>query len=150
MTTYYDILDTLKEILIADEFCNTVTQGAIDDIDLAKKTIFPLSHIQINQTTYEGSILRYNVTVFVMDIVDKTPSEVTDVFKGNDNETDVLNTQLAVGVRMLEQLRRGTYFDYTPLDGNPILEPFTERFENYMAGWAITFDMVFQNDMTIC
>jgi len=29
-------------------------------------------------------------------------------------------------------------------------EPFVDRFENKLAGWAATFDVVVQNDMTIC
>jgi hypothetical protein len=30
------------------------------------------------------------------------------------------------------------------------LEPFAERFENNLAGWAMTFDLVVPNEMTIC
>ena len=33
---------------------------------------------------------------------------------------------------------------------NPVCEPFTERFENYLAGWAITFDLAMPNTMTYC
>ena len=29
-------------------------------------------------------------------------------------------------------------------------EPFVDRFENKLAGWTGTFDVVIQNDMTIC
>jgi len=29
-------------------------------------------------------------------------------------------------------------------------EPFVDRFENKLAGWTATFDVVVQNDMTIC
>jgi hypothetical protein len=36
------------------------------------------------------------------------------------------------------------------VEGTANLEPFTERFENYMAGWTMTLDIVTPNEMTIC
>jgi hypothetical protein len=131
--------------------CNTVTIGDIFEVDLKKQTIFPLSHIIVNNATLENNIWRFNMTVLAMDIVDKSNDAITDAFLGNDNEHDVLNTQLAVLNRLLEVLRRGSlYSEYYQLDGNPSLEPFTERFENFLAGWAATFDVLIPNDMTAC
>jgi hypothetical protein len=86
-----------------------------------------------------------------MDIVDKSKEIETDVFIGNDNEHDVLNTQLAVLNRLLEVLRRGSLSrEFYQLDGNVSCEPFTERFENYLAGWTATFDVLIPNTMTAC
>ena len=102
MTAYYDILTTIKAQLDADVFVNTVTQGDIFDVDLSKQTIFPLSHIMVNSVNRESNTLRFSVTVMCMDIVDKSKTETTDIFRGNDDEQDVLNTQLAVALRMLE------------------------------------------------
>ena len=147
---FYNITTTIKDQLELDAFVNTVTEGDIFEIDLGKQTIFPLSHIIVNQVTKEGHALRFNVTVMCMDIVDKTSDETTNIFTGNDNEQDVLNTQLAVGLRMLEVFERGENKKRFTLDGNPTFEPFTERFENYLAGWAITFDVLVPNRMTIC
>lgn len=150
MTGYYNILTTIKEQLEQDDFVNTVTEGDIFEIDLSKQTIFPLSHIMVNNVTRESSVLRFNVTVMCMDIVDKSKEETTDIFRGNDNEQDVLNTQLAVVLRMLEIFDRGENVRTFRIDGDPTIEPFTERFENYLAGWAVTFDVLIPNDMTIC
>ena len=47
----------------------------------------------------------------------------------------------------------GTAIDITNnfvVDGNPSCEPFTERFENLLAGWTMTFDVLVPNEMTIC
>jgi len=146
---YYNLLEQIKDRLAQDTNVNTVTQGDIFDIDLAKQTIFPLSHIIVNQADYEGNTWRCNVSVMAMDIVDKSSDLTTDVFRGNDNEQDVLNTQLAVINRMLEVFRRGTDYDFV-LDGSVTVEPFTERFENYLAGWVATFDIIVPNTMTKC
>jgi len=150
MTGYYNILTTIKEQLELDTFVNTVTEGDIFEVDLSKQTIFPLSHIMVNNVTRESSVLRFNVTVMCMDIVDKSKEETTNIFRGNDNEQDVLNTQLAVVLRMLEIFDRGENVITFRIDGDPTIEPFTERFENYLAGWAVTFDILIPNDMTIC
>jgi len=150
MTAYYDILNTIKAQLEADVFVNTVTQCDIFDVYLSKQTIFPLSHIMVNSVNSESNILSFSVTVMCIDIVDKSKEETTDIFRGNDNEQDVLNTQLAVSLRMLEIFDRGDNVRTFRIDGDPTIEPFTERFENYLAGWAVTFDILVPNDMTIC
>jgi hypothetical protein len=150
MQAYYNVLKTIKDQLELDEFCNTVTQGDIDDIDLAKQTIFPLSHIIINSVTKRGNTLAFSMSLICMDIVDKSSDEVTDIFIGNDNEQDVLNTQLAVALRALEVFERGSGQDTFQMRGEPTLEPFTERFENYLAGWAVSFEVLVPNTMTIC
>ena len=151
MQSYYNILNTIKTTLEADEFVNTVTQGDIFDVDLAKQTIFPLSHIMVNSATRNGNVYTFSLSVLLMDIVDKNPEEATDSFRGNDNEQDVLNTQLAVGSRLVEMLERGDLRESNyALNGAPTFEPFTERFENYLAGWSLNFQIDIPNDMTIC
>jgi hypothetical protein len=150
MQAYYNILTNLKAKLEADEFVNTVTQGDIFDIDLTKQTIFPLAHIIVNDVTKLKNILQFNVTVMCMDIVDLSKDETTDIFRGNDNEQDVLNTQLAVGLRLVELLERGSSNTQFMMRGEPTFEGFTERFENNIAGWAVTFDIHVPNTMTSC
>ena len=107
MQTYYNILDKIRTELQSDLFVNTVTNGDIFDVDLAKQTIYPLSHIMVNSATRNGSTYTFSMSVLLMDIVDISNEEVVDKFRGNDNEQDVLNTQLAVGARLVEMLDRG-------------------------------------------
>jgi len=151
MNGFYTIIDKLKAHLDADIFVNTVTEGDIFKVDLAKQTIFPLAHIMVNTATFEGSVIRFNVSLIAMDIVDISKDEVANIYLGNDNEQDVLNTQLVVLNRAYELMRRGDmYSDLYQVDGNPTCEPFTERFENLLAGWTMTFDVLIPNEMSIC
>lgn len=130
---------------------NTVTFGSLDDVDLNKQTIFPLSHIIVNNTTVGTKTLTFNISILSMDVVDISKDEVTDIFVGNDNEQDVLNTQLALQTRVINTLQRGDlYTDLYQVEGDVSCEPFVDRFENKLAGWAATFDVIVQNDMTIC
>jgi hypothetical protein len=148
---FYQITKTIKDQLLDDVNVNTVTTGDITDIDLAKQTMYPLSHIIVNNVTLEENIYRFNISVLAMDIVDQSKEATTDIFKGNNNEQDVLNTQLVVLNKLIQVLRMGTlYQNKYQLDGDPTCEPFYDRFENQVAGWACTFDVLIQNDINIC
>jgi len=148
---YFNIIDKIKQHFENDPLINTVTQGDIFDVDLNKQTIFPLCHIIVNQATFENNVIRYNISILAMDITDISKSESEDKFDGNDNELYILNTMMAVHNRCYEMLRRGDlYTDKFQVDGSPICEPFTERFENKLAGFTLTVDILIPNDMTIC
>jgi aspartyl/asparaginyl-tRNA synthetase len=151
MKGFYQVTETIKEALLSDVNVNTVTTGDITRIDLGKQTMFPLSHLVINNVGNEDTVLRFSLSVLAMDIVDISKEEVVDIFVGNNNEQDVLNTQLAVLNKLAQVLRGGTlHQDLYQLDGTPNLEPFYDRFENEMAGWALTFDVLVPNDIEIC
>jgi hypothetical protein len=151
MKGFYNLTDKLKDALLAEPFVNTVTFGSLDDVDLNKQTIFPLSHIIVNNTTVGSKTLTFNVSILAMDIVDISKEATTDIFVGNDNEQDVLNTQLALLTRIINTLQRGDlYTELYQVEGDVNCEPFVDRFENKLAGWAATFDVLVKNDMTIC
>ncbi len=151
MTGFYNVTDKIKDTLAAEPFVNTVTYGSLDDVDLNKQTIFPLSHLIVNNCNVANNTLTFNISVLSMDVVDESKAEVEDEFVGNDNEQDVLNTQLAVLNRLIATLQRGdVYTDKYQVIGAVGCEPFVDRFENKLAGWVATFDVVVENDMTIC
>jgi len=155
MRQFYNITKTIKDTLEAHSQVNVVTYGDIYDVDLNKQTIFPLSHIMVNQATFEGQTVRMSITVIAMDVVDETkedPRDQNEPFYNTNNEQDILNTQLAVINDLVTELRRGTlYTDLYQLDGNPTCVPFTERFENLLAGWTATFDVLLSNtEISIC
>jgi len=151
MKGFYNITDKIKDALNAEPFVNTVTYGSLDDVDLNKQTIFPLSHLIVNNCTVGTNTLTFNISILAMDVVDESKEEVTDNFVGNDNEQDVLNTQLAVLNRVIAILQRGDlYLEKYQVQGAVNCEPFVDRFENKLAGWAATFDVLVQNDMTVC
>lgn len=151
MQGFYKVTETIKEQLLSDPNVNTITTGDITRIDLGKQTMFPLSHIIINTVSNEDNILRFNLSILSMDIVDVSKEEVVDIFVGNNNEQDILNTQLAVQNKLVQVLRGGNlHTDLYQLDGTPSFEPFYDRFENEVAGWALTLDVIIPNDVSVC
>jgi len=151
MTTYFYLIDKLKDAILNEPFTTTCTTGSLDDIDNYKQTLFPLAHIIVNSFQANGNVITANVSILFMDIVDISKDEVTDIFRGNDNEQEVLNTQFNAAMRIYELARRGELFNNEIWGGETAtIEPFTERFENYLAGVTITLDIILRNDMSIC
>jgi hypothetical protein len=135
----YRLIEFIKTAFLDEPFCNTVTEGSIFDVDLSKQTIFPLTHIMINNATHQGNTILFNVSILLIDLCQET------------DKIDIWNNQLALGVRVMNLLNRGDLRNGEfELSGQPSFEPFTERFENDLAGWSLTFDIVSKNDITIC
>jgi hypothetical protein len=151
MSGYYSIVNRIKDYLKNTGFVTTVTIGDIYKVDLAKQTLFPLCHIMTNSATLGDRVTTLNLSILFMDIVDESKTEAINVFDGNDNELDVLNTQLEIANRFVADLLRGSLNDLNiEIVGEPLAEPFVDRFENKLAGWTLTFDALVPNNMTIC
>ena len=148
---YYQLTSTIEEQLLADVNNNTVSIGDISKLNLNKQDIFPLAHMIVNSVSVEENVLRFNISILACDIVDQSKDVTTDRFTGNDNEQDILNTQLAVLNRLIQRLRMGSlHTDMYQLEGNPSLTPFMDRFENQLAGWSSTMDILIYNDINSC
>ena len=148
---FYQLTETIKNNLLSDVNCKTVTTGNLDDINLDKQDIFPLAHLIINNVSQEDGVLRFSISILNMDIVDFNKEETTDLFTGNNNLQDILNTQLSVSNKLIQVLRgRTLHQEKYQFDGNASLEPFYDRFENELAGWTSTFDILIYNDIRHC
>lgn len=153
MKAYYYLISNLKQELESIATVNTVSVGTLRDVDLLKKTIYPLVHIIVNSVSYGTRVSTYNVTFVAADIVDINKDTPEDTFQLNDNEHDVLNSMDVVINRLVQSMIRGNLYDLQIMineDDNPTAEPFTERFENYLTGWGITVDIQVPNEMSIC
>jgi hypothetical protein len=141
MRQFYTVTQKLHDLLIADNNVNVVTIGDVSEVDLAKQTIFPLSHIIVGDTSLNGSTMSMDFTVICMDIVDINKNSLRDEaepFYGTTDLQDIWNTQLQVCNRLVENLRRGDAFtDNYQLVGSVRATPFKDRYENLLAGWAI-------------
>ena len=154
---FYKTLDNIKNELLLDPNVNTVTSGDLTEVDLNKITIFPLSHIIVNNASLQGNVIVFNLSILAMDIVWQNKDQLDgsmnfdETFNGLDNEHDVMNTQLSVLNKLNEVLRRGSLnTDLFQLEGQPTCEPFFDRFENKIAGWTMTTSIVVANDFSKC
>ena len=148
---YYQLTQTIREELFSSPFVNTISIGDISKVNLNKQDIFPLSHIIVNSVSVEAQVLSFNISILACDVVEQTKEETTNRFTGEDNEQDILNTQLAVLNKLIQRLRMGDlHQDMYQLEGSPSLTPFHDRFENELAGWSATMNVLIYNDIYIC
>jgi hypothetical protein len=153
---FYNLINKIQEFLQQSPDVNTITYGDITQIDLSKQEIYPLAHIMVNNAILQAGVIQFSCTILCMDGVWNNKINPTDqtwneTLYGITNEIDVLNTQLKV-VNLLNQsmLRYNLRSDLFELVGDGSCEPFHERFENDLAGWAYNFDVFVQNDINVC
>lgn len=148
---FYQLTSTIEKELLSTQFTNTVTIGDISKINLNKQDIFPLAHIIVNSVSAEENVLRFNISILACDIVDQSKDITTDRFTGNNNEQDILNTQLSVLTLLVQKLRMGTlHQEMYQVEGNATIIPFNDRFENELAGWSADMEVLIYNDIYIC
>lgn len=155
MNNVYQVLDRITAHLRDEEMNKSVTFGDIREVDLQKRTIFPLTHMTINSATLQGNDLNqvaFNIDIVCCDVVDESKGNprdeliLTPELRRIDNLEDVLNTTLMILNRLATELNRGDlYQDLYQLDGAPILVPFKESYGNNLAGWVMTIDILTAN-----
>lgn len=154
MQAYYDITKALKDQL-ENEITKTVTLGDISQVDLNRRSIFPLAHIICNSGTIAENVITLDFSILFMDLVDistKNAKDEAEPFYGANNIQDVHNTQLAAANLLTQALLRGDLWDsWYQVEGSTTVEPFQDRFENTVAGWTLNFTVVIRNtDTSIC
>ncbi len=151
MRQFYNVTEKIKETLLNEPFINTLTYGDISEVDLDEKTIFPLAHMIVDSVEINGPTMNFDISILFIGICDISKENTVDKFVGNDNTQDILNTQLAVIGRLCALMYRGELWDNKiHLVGEPSAQPFSDRFENKLAGWSLDFTVQVPNDSTIC
>ena len=108
MNNFYNLIDTIKQLLSSSEFNNKVTFGDITEVDLGKLTNFPLVHMIIDEAVINERTIDYTLRIIAADIVDLIKKDLVsdDEYYGNNNMQDILNTQMSVLTRLINQIRR--------------------------------------------
>ena len=146
----YNIIDSLNEELLSNPFVNKVTVGRLTEIDLAKNTIFPLSHIMLNSIRHNENTLSFNLTIINLDIVNIS-KEAEIGFYGNDNTFYILSNQLYVINRLLSRLKQSTiYKDGWELEGTPDSDVIDKEMENMLTGYQTDITINVPNDISKC
>jgi hypothetical protein len=146
----YNIIDSLNEELSSNPFVNKVTVGRLTEIDLAKNTIFPLSHIMLNSIRHNENTLSFNLTLYNLDIVNISKEAEIGIY-GNDNTFYILSNQLYVINRLLSRLKQSTiYKDGWELEGTPDSEVIDKEMENMLTGYQTDFTINVPNDISKC
>jgi len=146
MNQYSELLYYIKSLADADELVNTITKGDFEKLDLDKKNIFPLVHINITDGGFtNGSVVRFGVQIGAFDIRDINKELQTDKFFEQDNEVDNHNLTFAILNRMWLQMFVDFEKNNITASENPSLEIQTFTRGNLLDGWILTFEVEVPN-----
>ena len=148
--SYNNVIDTLK--CVGEQHLNihSVTSGDIWEIDLEKNTLFPLFHINPVNVSVGMNTRTFNFQLFVMDLVEPDES----------NEQEVLSDCLEIMNDIIAVYKHGEIlYSYDAaageeqryfIDNDFTIEPFTERFDNAVTGWVMSFAITVENELNSC
>ena len=148
--SFNNVIDTLK--CVGEQHLNihTVTSGDIWEIDLEKNTLYPLFHINPENVTVSVNTRTFNFQLFVMDLVEPHES----------NEQEVMSDCLEIMNDIIAIYKHGEIlYGYNDVAGEEqryfidddfTIEPFTERFDNAVTGWVMSFAITIENELNSC
>jgi len=155
-TLYYNILNYFKTILKNHPSIGVATYGDLTDFDTKEFPAYPVGNVLITNTEFGTNVTTYTVQLTVADKIKNKNNESSgslnqqsiDYFKGVDDTIDIHNNTLGIINDLTSYTQRGVQgFD---VDDNIECVPFSDRFNNGLAGWVATFSLTTHNDKNRC
>ena len=141
--SYNTLIETLKETFESDAMVSTVVTGDATEVDNYKKNLFPLVHIEVDNSVFLGntntSTSQYNVIITVVDIRDINSEEDRDKFWQNDNRHDNWNTTRHILRTAEVKMIKETYGENVNLVTATSAELLSFVRENTLDGWQQTW-----------
>ena len=152
---YYNILDYFKQIMSNHPSIYQVSQGDIFEIDDVEFPAYPLGNILITEARFDNSKTIYTCQLTVADKVklknnesDGRTNEQIIPYEGVDDTVDIHANTLSIINDLLSFTQyRVQAFD---IDTEIRLVAFKDKFDNGLAGWVATFDLISHNDRPRC
>lgn len=143
--TYLDVVNTIKDFFEDSPLIERVVNEDLDGFDLNKAKIYPLALFYVNSVNLAPPINTFTINILIMDLLDV--NNETD----EDNKDFIWNQSLAVINNFVSRLNRGDLFsEQVQINGEVLAEPFTDRFDNGLAGMGVSVQINVPNSMTIC
>jgi hypothetical protein len=154
-TLYYNILDYFKTIMKNHPSLNFVSQGDMFSIDTKEFPAYPLGNINISKADFLEKEIVYTCQLTIADKVKLKNNESTGTannqtipFDGTDDVVDIHANTLSIVNDLVSFTRTGVNaFDFS---GNPSAQPFKDDFDNGLAGWVVSFNLVVFNAADTC
>lgn len=152
---YYNALDYFKTIMSNHPSIAQVSQGDIFDLDNIEFPYYPLGNIIITQARFDNSKTVYSCQLTVADKIKLKNNESTGVYNeqtvpylGTDDTVDIHANTLSI----INDLLSYTQYAVQSFDINDqiTLTAFKDKFDNGLAGWVASFDLISHNDRPRC
>jgi hypothetical protein len=154
-TLYYNIINYFKTIMKNHPSLNFVSQGDMFSIDTKEFPAYPLGNINISRADFLEKEIIYTCQLTIADKVKDKNNESTGTanlqtipFDGTDDTVDIHANTLSIVNDLISFTRTGV--NAFQFQGNPSAQPFKDNFDNGLAGWVITFNLVVFNSADTC
>lgn len=152
---YYNVLNYFKTIMSNHPSIVAVGQGDAADLDMDQYPAYPVGNVNIIEARWGETVSNYQIELTIADKVKNKNNEsegvtnaqtisffkVDDVVDIHANTLSILNDLTSYTQRSVEG------FD---IDGEIVCTPFSDRFNNGLAGWVAVFTLVTHNDRNRC
>jgi hypothetical protein len=154
-TLYYNVLDYFETIMTNHPGITKVTTGEIQEVDDREFPMYLFGNVNILQTTIADSTTIHQVQLVIADKIKNKNNESTPItnaqtipFFGVDDTIDILANTLAI----INDLTSFTQYSVQSfdIDGEIVCAPFTDRFNNGLAGHVATFNLTTPNSRPRC
>jgi hypothetical protein len=137
--TLNQIIAKLESIASSHQQINSFAIGDLSDL-LKGNRNYPLMYVVLLPSSYQDKEFRLNLSVLLMDLVDN----------GKANENEVLSDMLLIASDVRALLMAPENASLYLIDKNSTVDPFTERFEDDVAGWNINITFRIMDLMDRC
>jgi hypothetical protein len=154
-TLYYNVLEYFKTIMSNHPSLGSVTQGDIFEIDYREYPVYPLGNILITNASFGLKTSTFTCQLTVADKVKLKNNESSGStnfqvipYNGSDDVVDIHANTLAIINDLTAYTQRS--IEAAEINDDIDCVPFKDNFDNGLAGWVCTFDMLVHNDKNIC
>jgi hypothetical protein len=154
-TLYYNVLEYFKTIMKNHPSIAYVSQGDVFDIDDKQFPAYPMGNVLISEAKFIGSETKYAIQLTVADKVKPKNNESVgrtnfdvSTFEGDDDTVDIHANTLAI----INDLTSFTAYALTNFQifGDVRCVAFKDKFDNGLAGWVVSFELVTHNERPRC
>ena len=148
---FITVINYLKDTLQADPDINIVTHGVSNDIDMDKKTNYPLAHIQFlsfnNQ--YATGVVSFLFEVHLLIVRDINKNTSTDKWLRNDNEFSNYNRTIKMNNRLMYHFSNYNNLDIEMINATAP-EAVSLEFLNMLDGCKFQIELSITNNYNPC
>jgi hypothetical protein len=154
-TLYYNVVDFFGTIMTNHPSIAKVTTGDLYGVDVTEFPQYPIGNINVLGARFGEKTTTLTIQLVIADKVkDKNNESIGREnyqkvpFYGTDDTIDILSNALSILNDLLTYTDYGvTAFEFS---GEPNATPFKDDFDNGLAGWVCTFDLVAFNQADRC
>lgn len=157
LTLYYNILNYWKTIMSNHPSLEQTSQGDIFQLDDNEYPKYPLGNVQITNVDFTDSTTIYSIQLIIADKVKLKNNEsvgernrMSVPYEGTDDVIDIWANTLAIINDLVSYTQYSASTTGIEINSSIRNVPFQDNFDNGLAGWSSSFDIIVHNNRNRC